>query len=77
MSLNQREIAQLANVARAIVQDVDNTVAVADEITFKLAFSDLDAVVATGLTRNQIAALVNRFFAEQPGAGSPAALAES
>ena len=77
MSLNLKEIAQLVGVARAIIVDVDNEAVIADESTFKLAFTDLDEVVATKLTRDQIAVLVNRFYAETAGVGTPTALAES
>ena len=73
MSLNQREIGQLVSVVRALIVDVDNQVGV----DTNLAFADLDEVVATGLTRDQIAVLVNRAYKELPSLGTPPALAES
>ena len=77
MSLNRREIAQLAGIVRGLVKDLQAPVAIADQATFLPVLSDLTNTAATGLTRAQMAALVNRFYAEQPGAGTPPALAES
>jgi hypothetical protein len=66
MSLTQQELDQIALIARAVIVDVDNTVAVSGGgADGTLAFADLTEVNTVGLTRDQIAVLVNRYFKEQ------------
>lgn len=78
MSLNPREIGQLIGFARAVIEDVDAEVAVSGgNADGTLAFVDLVAVVDAGYTRDDLAALINRAYAEFPGMGTPVALAES
>ena len=78
MSLNAREIGQLIGFARAMVEDIDAAVAVSGGgADGTLLFVDLTAVNAAGYTRDELAALINRAYAEFPETGSPIALAES
>ena len=65
MSLNAREIEQLVAVTRDVVALIDATTIAITDIT------------QTRLTRNQLATLINRYYNETPGVGTPPALAES
>ena len=67
MSLNTKEIGQLLGVARAYLLLVDaTTIAIGD-----------GAAGGVGLTRNQLAVLVNRAYRELPDAGTPPTFSES
>lgn len=67
MSLNQSDIGNFVSVARRVVELIDATT---------IAITDIQ--MATHLSRNQLAAMVNRYYAETSGAGgTPAPLAES
>lgn len=78
MSLNAQEIGRLVSFARSVIRDVDNAVAVSGGgANGTLLFADLTAVNAAKHTRNGIAVLVNRAYAEMPELGKPPALAES
>lgn len=67
MSMDRREIGLILGVARAYLKLVDaTTIAIGD-----------GATGGVGLTRNQLAILINRFYREQPGVGTPPEFAES
>lgn len=65
MSIDQRELQRLAGVARSYITLVDATTI------------SMDDGGATGLTRDQLAVLLNRFYREFPGAGTPPTITES
>jgi len=67
MSLNARDIDRFAAIARRVVELIDATT---------IAITDINPS-ATNLTRDQLAVLVNRFYAETPNVGTPPALSES
>lgn len=74
MSLDTREISQFAAIARRVVQLIDATT---------IAITDINPS-AVNITRNQLAVLVNRYYAESANpnnsnfrVGTPPALAES
>ena len=67
MSLNQQDVSHFASIARRVVELIDATT---------IAITDINPS-GTNLTRNQLAVMVNRYYSETPGAGTPAALAES
>ena len=67
MSLDNRELSIMYSLARRVVQLIDATT---------IAITDVNPS-AINLTRNQLAVLVNRAFAEQSPVGTPPALAES
>lgn len=67
MSLDSKELSHFASIARRVVELIDATT---------IAITDINPS-GTNLTRNQLAVLVNRYYEETPGAGKPAALAES
>ena len=63
--LNQRELERFVAISIDVVRLIDATT---------IAITD---IVQTNLTRNQIAALINRFYRETPGVGTPPEVSES
>lgn len=63
-NISQEDWNKLAHSMRRSVELIDNAT---------ITINDVDV----GLTRNQLAILVNRYYGETRGAGSPSPLAES
>ena len=77
MSLDQREIGKLVAIVRGFVKDLQSPVAIVDQSTFLPTLSDFANTSQSGMTRAQMAALVNRYYAEQITSSRPIALSET
>jgi hypothetical protein len=68
MSINEKDIRTLVEVAAALAKRIQAGGAITDTATDILAVADFPALPAEGNTTAKIAGLVNRYYAENLGA---------